>query len=377
MWLTSSSVGRKFIMALTGICLVLFVTFHCLMNSIAIVWPAAYNVICEFLGANWYALIASMGLAVLFIIHIIYAVWLTVMNRKARGNDRYLINKTPKAVEWSSKNMLVLGIVILAFLVVHLIQFWAKMQLEEVLGHHGTVPAAAGTLFIQEAFKEIWTPIVYIIGFVALWFHMTHGFWSMFQSIGWDSTVWIPRWKKIGDWWTSIVVALFVAQAIVFTVQSQKDYYSTQPELQAQYMEMAVAPLNETLPMLNMPSDMQTVKMTMAQIAPQADMMLGMMKMQMPGVDIQTVGRQMLNIVNLVNYLDPTANLPVEALQRAADGQMQQPQMQPQMMGQPQAQPQAQPEQAPQGEPRQVSPEQQAADDAPAQEPANPNDKQK
>ena len=214
MWLTSSSVGRKFIMALTGICLVLFVTFHCLMNSIAIVWPAAYNVICEFLGANWYALIASMGLALLFIIHIIYAVWLTVMNRKARGNDRYLINKTPKAVEWSSKNMLVLGIVILAFLVVHLIQFWAKMQLEEVLGHHGTVPAAAGTLFIQEAFKEIWTPIVYIIGFVALWFHMTHGFWSMFQTTGQAYVNWLPCLQKLALAYCALITIGFTFVAL-------------------------------------------------------------------------------------------------------------------------------------------------------------------
>ena len=57
MWLTSSSIGRKLIMAITGACLVLFVTFHCLMNAVAIVYPAAYNVICEFLGANWYALV--------------------------------------------------------------------------------------------------------------------------------------------------------------------------------------------------------------------------------------------------------------------------------------------------------------------------------
>ena len=92
MWLTSSSIGRKLVMAVTGICLVLFVTFHCLMNAVAIVYPASYNVICEFLGANWYALVASMGLAVLFIIHIIYAVWLTLQNRKARGNNRYAIN---------------------------------------------------------------------------------------------------------------------------------------------------------------------------------------------------------------------------------------------------------------------------------------------
>ena len=131
MWLTSSSIGRKFVMAITGICLVLFVTFHVLMNSVALLWPAAYNQICMFLGANWYALIASAGLALLFIIHIIYALWLTVQNRKARGNDRYAVNAHYPGVEWSSKNMLVLGIVVLAFLVVHLIQFLSLIHISE------------------------------------------------------------------------------------------------------------------------------------------------------------------------------------------------------------------------------------------------------
>ena len=157
MWLSSSSVGRKFVMALTGACLVLFVTFHCLMNAIAICWPAAYNSICEFLGANWYALLASAGLAVLVIIHIIYAVVLTLQNRKARGSNAYAVSKRPKTVEWSSQNMLVLGIVILAFLVVHLIQFWAKMQLQEIRGVHDVLPPAAGTLFLQEAFSQVYT----------------------------------------------------------------------------------------------------------------------------------------------------------------------------------------------------------------------------
>ncbi|MDE5930033.1 MAG: succinate dehydrogenase cytochrome b subunit, partial [Muribaculaceae bacterium] len=230
MWLTSSSIGRKFVMALTGICLVLFVTFHVLMNAVALIWPTAYNVVCEFLGANWYALVASAGLAVLFIIHIVYACWLTLQNRKARGADRYAVTSRPPQVEWASKNMLVLGIVILAFLVVHLIQFWAKMQWQE-LRHaelavlpvlDGTpVPPAMGTLMLQLAFSEIWTPIVYIIGFIALWFHMNHGFWSMLHTVGWNNKVWMPRLKKIGCWWTSIVVLLFIAQAVVFTVHAQ------------------------------------------------------------------------------------------------------------------------------------------------------------
>jgi len=246
MWLTSSSIGRKFIMALTGCCLVLFVTFHVLMNAVALIWPAAYNQVCEFLGANWYALIASAGLALLFIIHIIYAVWLTLQNYKARGNDRYAIAGRTPQVEWSSKNMLVLGIVVVAFLVVHLIQFWAKMQLQELchadlttLPQLDGVPAAPamGTLFLQMAFSSWWTPVIYIIGFVALWFHMNHGFWSMFQTVGWNNNVWIERLKKIGLWWTSIVVALFIAQAVVFTIHANSNYYLENSDLQEQYAE--------------------------------------------------------------------------------------------------------------------------------------------
>lgn len=258
MWLTCSSIGRKFVMAITGVCLVLFVTFHVLMNSVALLWPAAYNMICEFLGANWYALVASMGLAVLFIIHIIYAVWLTLQNRRARGNDRYAIAGAAPGVEWSSKNMLVLGIVILAFLVVHLIQFWSKMQLQELMAHdlsaYPTVNGIVadpryGTIFLQMAFQNWWTPVIYIIGFVALWFHMNHGFWSMFQTVGWNGQIWLERTKKIACWWTSIVVLLFIAQAILFTVQAKNNFFLTEPALVEQYTEglaeRAEAPVEE------------------------------------------------------------------------------------------------------------------------------------
>lgn len=246
MWLTNSSIGRKLVMAVTGACLVLFITFHCLMNAVALLWPSAYNAVCAFLGANWYALIASAGLALLFVIHIIYALWLTLQNRKARGNDRYAVNALQPQVEWSSKNMLVLGIVVVAFLIVHMIQFWARMQLQEILAaspvdwyrHEGAVvPPQSGTLFIQIAFQNWWTPVIYIIGFVALWFHLNHGFWSMFQTIGWNGSTWLPRLKKISLWWTSIVVVLFTIQAIVFTVQANQQAYINDTDLQSQYYE--------------------------------------------------------------------------------------------------------------------------------------------
>ncbi|MDE6453430.1 MAG: succinate dehydrogenase cytochrome b subunit [Muribaculaceae bacterium] len=246
MWLTCSSIGRKFVMALTGTCLVLFLTFHVAMNAVALWSPAAYNAICGFLGANWYALVASMGLALLFVVHIIYALWLTVQNRRARGNDRYRVTAHQPGVEWSSKNMLVLGIVVVAFLVVHMIQFWAKMQLTELLSHNPAdwtqvegAPAAPefGSLYLQLAFQQIWTPIVYIIGFVALWLHMNHGIWSMMQTYGWNNDTWMKRLKCISLWWTSIVVGLFVIQAVVFTVLARQNYFTENEALQEQYAE--------------------------------------------------------------------------------------------------------------------------------------------
>ena len=102
MWLSNSSVGRKVVMSVTGIALVLFLTFHMAMNLVAIISADGYNMICEFLGANWYALVATAGLAALFVIHIIYAFWLTMQNRKARGSERYAVTDKPKTVEWAS-----------------------------------------------------------------------------------------------------------------------------------------------------------------------------------------------------------------------------------------------------------------------------------
>ena len=92
MWLSNSSIGRKVVMSVTGIALVLFLTFHMAMNLVALFSEDAYNMICEFLGANWYALVATAGLAALFVIHIIYAFWLTMQNRAARGSERYAVN---------------------------------------------------------------------------------------------------------------------------------------------------------------------------------------------------------------------------------------------------------------------------------------------
>ena len=213
MWLTNSSVGRKVVMSVTGLFLVLFVTFHALMNAVAVIKFDAYDAICEFLGANWYAVLGTLILAGGFVIHIIYAFWLTLQNRKARGNNRYNVTSKPKEVEWASQNMLVLGIIVGCFLVLHLVQFWAKMQLPELMGEH----IMRGQDYLQATFSYWWVLPIYLIGFAALWFHISHGFWSAFQTLGTANDKWIPRWQCISKWWATIVFILFAVEACYFT----------------------------------------------------------------------------------------------------------------------------------------------------------------
>ncbi len=213
MWLIDSSIGRKVVMSVTGAALILFLTFHMAMNCVALISGEAYNVICEFLGANWYALVGTAGLAVLMVLHFVFAFWLTFQNRKARGNVRYAVSERPKSVEWASQNMLVLGIIVLCFLVLHLFHFWAKMQLPEIMGDY----PLSGKEALGLAFSQLWVLPVYLIGFCAIWFHITHGFWSAFQTLGTTNDKWIERFKCIGCWWATIVMLLFAVEACYFT----------------------------------------------------------------------------------------------------------------------------------------------------------------
>lgn len=226
MWLTNSSIGRKVVMSVTGIALILFLTFHLVMNLVAIFSAEAYNLICEFLGANWYALVATMGLAALFIIHIVYAFWLTVQNRKARGNERYAVVERRETVKWTSQNMLVLGIIVLLGLGLHLFNFWYNMQFQEIVGNHEVLLGGQnyavhdGAGFIAYTFSNPIYAILYIVWLIALWFHLTHGFWSAIQSIGWSNDLWINRWKVVSNIFSTVVVAGFILVVVWFYIAS-------------------------------------------------------------------------------------------------------------------------------------------------------------
>ena len=218
MWLSNSSIGRKVVMSLTGIALILFLTFHCCMNLVALFSGEAYNTICEMLGANWYAVAATLGLAALAVLHIVYAFILTAQNRKARGNNRYEVATTVNAgkVEWASKNMLVLGIIIALGLILHLFNFWYNMMFAELTGMTVAHSPADGFAFIQDTFSNMTFVVLYIIWLVAIWMHLTHGFWSSLQTLGLSGKTWFCRWKTIGFIYVTLLMLGFLVVVLAF-----------------------------------------------------------------------------------------------------------------------------------------------------------------
>lgn len=218
MWLFNSSIGRKVVMSVTGIALILFLTFHACMNVAAFFSGDAYNTICELLGANWYAVAATLGLAALAVFHIVYAFILTAQNRKARGNNRYEVVAKPEKVEWASQNMLVLGLIILLGLLLHLFNFWYNMMFAELLGTSFAHDPADGFAYIVDTFNNPVYVVLYIVWLVSLWFHLSHGFWSAIQTFGWNGKTWFCRWKAIGVAYVTVLILAFLFVVLAFAL---------------------------------------------------------------------------------------------------------------------------------------------------------------
>ena len=216
MWLINSSIGRKVVMSVTGIALILFLTFHCAMNIVALFSGEAYNMICELLGANWYAVVATMGLAALAVIHIVFAFILTAQNRTARGQERYAVTDKPEKVEWASQNMLVLGIIILLGLLLHLFNFWYNMMFAELVGFTSGHLPSDGFAFIIDTFSNPVYVVLYVIWICAIWFHLTHGFWSAMQTLGVSGKIWFNRWRVIGFIYVTLLMLGFLVVVLAF-----------------------------------------------------------------------------------------------------------------------------------------------------------------
>ena len=237
MFIFNSSIGKKFIQSISGAFLVIFLLLHSTINFFSVIdaFNGKYGVVaadeklfsagdglfklgCDFMSTGFISIMVPI-LALGFLIHILYGIWLSVQNLKARGGwNRYEVASKASADSWSAKNMVILGLVILGFIAFHLTHFWAKMQLPEMfgIGNFENNPY----LLLEVTFGKWWVLLLYVLWFVALWFHLVHGFWSMFQTVGWSGQTWFKRLKVIGIIVATIICLMFVVTAVTAFIQA-------------------------------------------------------------------------------------------------------------------------------------------------------------
>lgn len=237
MFIFNSSIGKKFIQAVSGAFLIVFLLLHATINFFSVIdsftgkfgavaaddklfsaGDGLFKLGCDFMSTPVISIMVPV-LALGFLVHIVYGCWLTFQNVRARGGfKRYEVSSKAAADSWSARNMFVLGIVILGIIFFHLFHFWAKMQMPELL-HVGTFENNP-YLLLTTVLGKWWILVIYLIWFAAVWLHLIHGFWSMFQTVGWDGSVWFKRVKVIGIIFASLICLMFVTVGINAFVQA-------------------------------------------------------------------------------------------------------------------------------------------------------------
>jgi succinate dehydrogenase / fumarate reductase cytochrome b subunit len=175
----SSTVGRKFVMALTGLFLVIFLIVHLSVNLTLFLGPESFNAASHFMGHNPIIQAMQIVLAAGFIYHIWLGIVITLQNRKARGNVSYAVNKWSEHTPFNSRTMIYSGVLVLLFLVLHMGDYFVPMKKaqfnHEPMDHYEYVIA----LFNNPVYV-----IIYVLAFVVLAVHLSHGVQSAFQSAG-------------------------------------------------------------------------------------------------------------------------------------------------------------------------------------------------
>lgn len=205
-----SSIGRKQLIALTGLLLCGFLVSHLLGNILILVGADAFNLYAHkliSLGALLY--VAEAGLTAIFALHFVLAIKLTIENRVARGQQRYYVkNRTGRGETIMSATMPYTGLVLLVFLVLHILQF--------KFGAHYTTTVDGVEMrdlhrLVVEYFQSPLNVAWYVFAMAAAAMHTAHGFQSAFQTFGWNHSVWMPKIKILG-----YLYAVFVAGGFAF-----------------------------------------------------------------------------------------------------------------------------------------------------------------
>lgn len=210
----ASAVGRKIVIALTGIFLILFLIIHVALN--ACIWAndggKMFLAGAHFMGGTVVPRILEIGLFAGFILHIVQGYMITVSNQKKRtvGYNRSLGNRGSK---WYSRSMGLLGTIILLFLIMHVAQFWVPNR-----SNQGWLLGEEINLFekMKEVFSYWWMVALYVVGCISLGYHLAHGFQSAFRTLGVHNKKYLLMLKSFGYGFAVIVSLAFALMPVSF-----------------------------------------------------------------------------------------------------------------------------------------------------------------
>ncbi|MBK6731436.1 MAG: succinate dehydrogenase cytochrome b subunit [Bacteroidetes bacterium] len=209
----TSSLGKKFVMSITGLFLILFLAVHCGVNSLIFLndGGVTFNKAAHFMGTNIIIRTMEIGLFLGFFLHIIQALLIAAKNRSARP-IRYQVNSPSQNSTWYSRSMTLLGTLILLFLIIHIKHFW---WVSRITGLEETADGT-GDLFIEmtAVFQHGWIVIVYLLGVTSLLWHLIHGFRSAFHTLGLTRLKYTKLITNIGIAYSIIVSILFAMMPV-------------------------------------------------------------------------------------------------------------------------------------------------------------------
>ena len=215
--LFSSSLGKKYLMAITGLFLCSFLIIHFLGNIALFTNPVQFNEYTRFMSSNPIIRVMEIILVLGFLTHIIDAIILTRVNKKAQP-VKYAMNKNKSS--WYSRNMGLTGTIILVFLILHLQSFWYEYKFGEVLMTIDSNGDEIKDMFtiVKTAFREWWYSAIYILAMILLGSHLNHGFQSAFQSVGLRHKKYTPIIKMLGTGFSISITIGFISFPIYFFI---------------------------------------------------------------------------------------------------------------------------------------------------------------
>lgn len=203
----NSSIGKKVLMASTGFFLMIFLAVHLIINLFIFYGEESFNRIVHFMSNNLIIQLLQYILAIGFILHIFIGIRLYIQNKIARGKINYAINKWQANTSYNARSMIYTGVLIILFLFLHLINFFLPIKIDNNLNHYKLVTSL---------FKNPIYTIIYIMSFIILAIHISHGFKSSFQSIGVYNKRYLIWIKNLGIFYFWLISLGFSIIAIWF-----------------------------------------------------------------------------------------------------------------------------------------------------------------